>query len=70
MWVIVETPGSIRESGLGSRGRTLMVAALQVTVNDGDRLAVTDILQFCIDRRIILHITEETASLLVRKRDY
>ena len=46
----------MRAFGLGSGVRELMNTALQVTVHDGDRMAVTDILKFCLARRIILFI--------------
>ena len=55
---------------MGKKGRHLMVSALSSTVADGDQNAVEDIVKFCKDRRILLHISEATLSIVNRKRDY
>jgi hypothetical protein len=62
-------PKDLRDT-MGSAGRELMIAALAVTVIDGDREAVEDILKFCKERRILLNIDEATASCLNEKKDY
>jgi hypothetical protein len=41
-----------------------------VTVVDGDKDAVEDILKFCKERRILLNIDEATCSTLNEKKDY
>lgn len=64
LWLTEESPHSIRSNGFNTNSRSLVTTALQVTVRDGDRLAVTDILKFCEDRRIMLFITSDTMVYL------
>ena len=55
---------------MGKRGRHLMVSALAATVADGEMNAVGDIVKFCMDRRILFHISEMTLCIVNRKKDY
>ena len=47
----------LREA-MGSNGRHLMVQSLAAAVKDNDEQAVSDILEFCNENRILLHVTE------------
>ena len=55
---------------MGTLGRELMIDALRATVHDGDTNAVEDIVKFCNDLRVVLHVTAATILLLSQKRDY
>ena len=58
------------QNGMGSKGRHLMVTALSGVLTDGDVQAVSDILAYCIDHRILLHITSTIMSVCNKRADY
>ena len=68
-WLMPRNPKTLRDA-MGAKGRDLMISALAVTVIDGDRDAVEDILNFSKERRILLNIDEFTINTLVDQKDY
>ena len=59
-WITKATIKSLREA-MGSKGRHLLVSALAASINDGEVTAVSEILEYASEHRIMLHISTATA---------
>lgn len=68
-WLLGNSLKDIRDT-MGSHGRHLMVSALAASIQDNDDGAVTDILDFSNEKRIIIHIDVTTIEMLNESKNF